>query len=404
MRALHVASKPLLLIPSLVSCLWGQPATSDVSARSDRQKTVAACTDLRERFLRADTRIRQSSVVTGGTFDPGRNGNALTGLPDFCRVVGVVRPAITFEVWLPIENWNGNFNGVGGGGFAGVISYTAMASALKRGYAVASTDTGHVETDLAWLKDDGLLADYGHRAIHEITLSGKAVVRQVYNHGTRYSYFTGCSTGGRQGLMEAQRYPNDYDGVLAGAPVNWLVEDMLHQLWAANAALGKPESRLPAEKLEVLASAVLNACDSKDGVVDGLLQNPLACGFEPGQLQCEEGQGTAACLTAAQVETARKVYAGPSSARTGVKISAGAALGSELNWAPFVDGPEASLIAQTVALSLDPSFDVRAFDLDAVADRMNARLATLWNATDPDLLPGARRGMMALTFRWHAQA
>ncbi len=163
-------------------------------------------------------------------------------MPAICRVAGVVSPAIKFEVWLPETSaWNGRFQAVGGGGLAGIISYPALAAAVNAGYASTSTDTGHEATDNAWLDDRQRVIDYGYRAIHEMTLKAKAVIDAYYGKAPQYSYFNGCSTGGRQGLMEAQRFPNDYDGIISGAPVNTFTHLHMGQLWTAQATLGRAQ-------------------------------------------------------------------------------------------------------------------------------------------------------------------
>jgi feruloyl esterase len=357
-----------------------------------------SCEMLKARVLLPEARIEESLIVAGPAFSPAAVTTPLTGLPSFCRVVGVIHPAIRFEVWLPLKDWNGKFNAVGGGGFAGAISYGPMAEALKRGYATASTDTGHADTDTTWLNDEGRLVDYGYRAIHEMTLKSKAILGQFYSRPAQRAYFTGCSTGGRQGVMEAERYPEDYDGVLAGAPVNSLVQDMLAQLWAAQAALKDAESRLPLQKLTLLNKAVLARCDASDGVVDAVLENPRACDFEPLQLQCSAGQDPTTCLTPAQVETARRIYAGPSNPRTGVRISAGYERGSEDTWAQLIGGPRPFIIADTVAQVLNPGYDFRTSDFEADADRFFSRLGGIWNATNPDLRRAARRGTKIILY------
>jgi feruloyl esterase len=167
-----------------------------------------------------NTTITTATTVSG-TFTPPDGTPALLGLPSFCRVAATLTPSptsdIKVEVWLPTTGWNGRLQGVGNGGLAGSISYTAMAPAVEAGYASASTDTGHVASDLTWLTDPEREADNGYRAIHLTTVFAKDVIRQLYGGPVKYSYFNGCSTGGGQGVGEAQRYPDDYDGILAGA-------------------------------------------------------------------------------------------------------------------------------------------------------------------------------------------
>ncbi len=183
---------------------------------------------------------------------------------------------------MPVANWNGKFQAVGGGGFAGVISYGAMATALGRGYATASTDTGHSTPGGSWaLGHPELVTDFAYRAIHEMTVKAKAIVAAFYGNGPRLSYFVGCSTGGRQGLMEAQRFPADYDGIVAGAPANFWTHLDAGLLWRTAATLKDPATHLSTGKLALLNKAALAACDARDGAADGLIENPQACRFDP---------------------------------------------------------------------------------------------------------------------------
>ena len=185
---------------------------------------------------------------------------------------------------MPAAGWNGKFQAVGGGGFAGVISYGAMATALNRGYATASTDTGHATPGGSWaMGHPELVIDFGYRAIHETTIRAKAIVQAFYGSGPRLSYFVGCSTGGRQGLMEAQRFPGDYDGIVAGAPANFWTRMPAGNLFAAAATLKDEATRLPAAARAVLHDGAIAACDARDGVADGLIENPRQCPFDPGR-------------------------------------------------------------------------------------------------------------------------
>src|ERR1041385_8287728 len=191
---------------------------------------VALCQALTSTAL-PHTTISLAEPVTAGTFTPPGAAAPIANLPGFCRVAGEARPTadshILFEVWLPLENWNGKFTGVRNGGFAGTISYPALAGQIRRGYASASTNTGHVAergppfngAKFGYDHPEQLV-DFAHRAIHEMTVVGKALTRAMYERDPSKSYFIGCSTGGRQALMEAQRYPDDYDGIIAGAPAN----------------------------------------------------------------------------------------------------------------------------------------------------------------------------------------
>ena len=217
-----------------------------------------------------------------------------------CRVTATLKPSsdsdIKVEVWLPAAGWNGKLQGVGNGGWAGSIFYFMMASALRSGYAVVATDTGH-----AGGMGDGTFAfnhpekltDFAWRAVHEMTVTAKAVIEAYYGNGPRLSYWNGCSTGGRQGLKEAQRYPSDYDGILDGAPANYMTHLATHSLWVAHATLKDPASYIPKEKFAALHKAVIDACDGLDAVKDGVLENPRQCKVDPKSIECPAGTDAA---------------------------------------------------------------------------------------------------------------
>ena len=209
--------------------------------------------------------------------------NPYKDLPEFCRVAATLTPSsdsdIKVEVWLPAANWNGKFQAVGNGGWAGVISYSAMADAIRAGYATASTDTGHTSPGGAFaLGHPEKLIDFAWRSEHEMTVKAKAVVEKFYGSGPRLSYWNGCSTGGRQGLKEAQKFPDDYDGIIAGDPANRTALAM----WITHAVLKDPASYIPPNKYPIIHQAALAACDALDGLKDGLIDDPTKCSFDPG--------------------------------------------------------------------------------------------------------------------------
>src|SRR5262252_6596964 len=267
--------------------------------------SAATCEGLAELKL-PDTTITAAQSVAMGAFAPPTGSAAFyKELPAFCRVAGVIKPTndseIKFEVWMPNANWNGRFQGVGNGGFAGSISYIGLAGALARGYATASTDTGHSGSDAKWaLGHPEKIVDYGHRAIHEMTEKAKLIVKALYGEGPKRSYFASCSNGGRQALMEAQRYPDDYDGIIAGAPANAFTQILTGFAWNMQATLNDPASYIQAKKLKAIEAAALVACDARDGVTDGVLDDPTKCGFDPAVLLCK-GAETDDCLTEKQV-------------------------------------------------------------------------------------------------------
>lgn len=265
-----------------------------------------------------DTSITAAQVVAAGTFSSPAAGSqpVFKDLPEFCRVQAEIKPSkdsdIKMEVWMPVSGWNGKFQGLGNGGFAGSISYPELAIAVKSGYASAMTDTGHtgsaVSADWA-LGHPEKIIDFGYRAVHEMTVHAKAIMQAFYGNGPKHSYFAGCSNGGRQALMEAQRYPADYDGIIAGAPAwNW-THLLADAAWNAQATLTVAGSYISADKVPVIATAVRDACDAQDGVKDGIVADPRKCGFDPAPIQCKS-EDTSSCLTAEQVVALKKIYAG----------------------------------------------------------------------------------------------
>jgi feruloyl esterase len=345
-----------------------------------------------------DTTIVSVTSIPAGLFDPP-GGTPPTMVPAFCRVVARVAPAINFELWMPATTWNGKFQGVGNGGLAGSIGYGALVEGLNRGYATAGTDTGHASgTGNTWLLDLGLVTDYSHRGLHEMTVKSKALVEGYYGQRPAYSYYTGCSTGGKQGLFEAQRYPGDYDGIIAGEHANWWSRIMDEEVWIGLATV-KPENRIPTVKLNLLTNAVLAACDGLDGIVDNVLNDPRGCDFKPESLLCA-GADLPTCLTAGQVEAAQKIYQGPRNPRTGEQLFPGLTFGSEPLWTGLINRNSAGGSADAwfrFAVYRDPNWDWTTFDFDTnLADTQ--RLAPISDSTDPDLSPFKSRGGKLLVY------
>ena len=332
----------------------------------------------------------------------------LTALPALCRVVGSIKPSpdsdIRFEVWLPASGWNGKFQGIGNGGYAGAIGFAGLADAVRNGYAAASTDTGHQDggTSAAWaLNHPEKIVDFGYRAIHETAVGAKAIIRAFYGQQPKRSYFNSCSNGGRQALMEAQRYPADYDGIIAGAPAN----NWTHLLSAAasgvRATLAEPASYIPASKLQALQSAALAQCDSADGVNDGVIENPLTCHFDPASLQCKDSE-TDSCLTVAQLTALKSIYNGLKS-NNGRLIFPGLSPGGENEpggWAPWVVGAEpgkslmysfSTQFFKNMVYS-NPDWQFQTFDSDRDMKTADQRMARQLNATNPDLSAFQKRG------------
>jgi feruloyl esterase len=367
------------------------------------------CADLASLAL-PDTQITAAERVTSGTFNVPGSNQALD-VPAICRVAGVVEPAIRFEVWLPEgDAWNGRFQAVGGGGLAGIISYPAMAEAVRSGYASASTDTGHEASDSAWLRDRQRMIDYGYRAIHEMTVKAKAVIEEHYGNAPEYAYFNGCSTGGRQGLMEAQRFPDDYDGIVSGAPVNRFTHLHIAQLWTAHATLKTPGAVLTRDDFALVNRKVLEMCDAADGVEDGILADPRTCDFDPQVLQCSSGQSDA-CLGTPQVQALEMIYQGPVNPRTGASIYPGLEPGGEgpqpgnPGWGMIMNGrePFAIDIAFLNGMTFEnDDYDWRTFDFDADVEIVDGKLFGVLNAVDPDLRDfKANGGKLILYHGWN---
>jgi feruloyl esterase len=368
---------------------------------------AATCDGLSKLSL-PDTTIFTAELVSGGSFTPPGAPKPIDKLPSFCRVAGTIRPSkdsdIRFEVWMPVSGWNGKFFGVGNGGFAGAISYAGLAGAIRENYAAASTDTGHQAggQDATWaLKHPEKIVDYGHRAIHETALKGKAVVKMFYGDAPKRSYFSSCSNGGRQALMEAQRYPEDYDGIIAGAPANYWT--YLLSMAASNvvATMKDPASYIPASKLPAIQAAALAACDAHDGVKDRIIENPAQCRFDPSGLLCK-GQESDACLTAPQLTALQQLYGGLRD-KNGKTVFPGYPMGGEAEqggWGPWITGPEpgkafmyafSTQFFKNMVYS-NPDWDFRTFDPVRDTQTADEKFARILNSNDPDLKRFRDRG------------
>ncbi|MBZ5608525.1 MAG: tannase/feruloyl esterase family alpha/beta hydrolase [Acidobacteriia bacterium] len=357
---------------------------------------AASCESLASLSLPDTTITKVESVGAGGFAMPGgRRGqaNRNSDLPAFCRVQATLKPSsdsdIKVEVWLPASGWNGKYEAVGNGGWSGAIGYAAMAEALRRGYATSSTDTGHEGGSASFaLGHPEKLIDYAYRSEHEMTVKSKAIIAAFYGSGPKLSYWNGCSAGGKQALKEAQRFPADFDGIIAGAPGNNWTGRAIESMWIAQAVHKDEAGYIPPEKYPVIHNAVLEACDALDGVKDGLLQDPARCHFDPKVVQCKDADGPN-CLTAPQVEAARKIYSGAINPRTRQQIFPGLEPGSELAW-NVLAGPRPFGIGDDhfkYVVFKDPNWDYRTLNFDsdvALAEKTDNGLI---NATDPNLKP-----------------
>lgn len=374
--------------------------------RPERQ--ITKCTNLATTSFGSEVKMESATVVA-----------ATATTPEHCDVQGTIWPEAKFALKLPAD-WNHRFVMVGNGGLAGTISLGAMEPGLRRGFATASTDTGH---DAA--KEPGALfaypgpknpnaarkvTDFAYQAVHETAVLAKKIIAAYYGEAPRYSYWVGCSTGGRQGLMEAQRFPEDFNGLVIGAPVLNSTGTTMRHIWNAQAALAGPGS-IPADKLPLLADTVYKKCDRIDGLEDGLIDDPRKCRFDPAidLPKCPAATDNPNCFTAAQVESLKKIYGG-------VKNSAGKALfpgqppGAEAivqgrsGWEGTIVGARDGLgssggltLAQSYLRFMvfdpppGPTWDYRTFNFDTDPPRM-AGYAAKANATNPDLRTLKQRG------------
>ncbi|PYP82735.1 MAG: tannase/feruloyl esterase family alpha/beta hydrolase [Candidatus Angelobacter sp. Gp1-AA117] len=385
------------------------------------------CEDLAGQKL-ADTTITSARIVAAGAFDPpsqpdagpGADAAAYKDLPAFCRVMATIKPSkdsdIKMEVWMPVTGWTGRYEGVGNGGFAGSIIYLGLAGALRQGSAVAGTDTGHSASvvDATWaLGHPEKITDFGYRAIHEMAVKSKALIQAFYGAPPKHSYFAGCSNGGRQALMEAQRFPEDYDGIIAGAPAYAWTHLLAGAISDAQATGLDANSYIPASRIPAISAGVLAACDAKDGVKDGLVSDPAHCNFDPASIVCKPEQGTAAlsCITAPQAVALKKLYAG-ARLQNGEQVRPGFLPGGEEGpggWGAWITGmgPGRSLLFLFTngffkdMVFNDPNWDIMKASLDASVKAADEKQAQSLNATDPDLKAfKARGGKLILYHGW----
>ena len=297
-----------------------------------------SCEDLQSIAL-PNVLVEKTEMVGAGSFVPPAGGRISPAtyqeLPEFCRVSMLLTPSVDsdihVELWLPIETWNGKYLAVGNGAFTGNIRHSAMAMPLSRGYATSSTDTGHLGNTASFaLGHPEKVYDFGWRSVHEMAVASKAVIDAFYSRALQYSYFTGCSAGGRQAMKEAQRFPGDFNGIVAGAPgLDWTGRAAAALRIEAH-LVSNPPAQLRQSDRELLYRTALDFCDATDGVQDGLIGSPAGCNFDPGVLQCD-AENAGACLNQAQVNTAQMIYSSPINSRTGREIT-GLMPGSEIGW------------------------------------------------------------------------
>ncbi|NGY03311.1 tannase/feruloyl esterase family alpha/beta hydrolase [Solimonas terrae] len=388
-----------------------------IGACADRQ-IAGPCKQLR------DLQFEHAHVVSA-TADSGGREFSLIGLfiglpffhePPSCRVELEITPVpdstIRADVWLPAKAWNGKLQGIGNGGFAGSIDKLSLRYALQQGYAAAATDTGHEANDRdgRWaLGHPEKIRDYGDRAIHETALHAKELITAYYGRQPEHAYFGSCSNGGREGLMEAQRYPDDYDGILAGAPAMLPTVQLPAWAWTQQ-QLQKPGAYIPSGKWPAIAAATLAACDTLDGVKDGVIDDPRRCHFDPAALQCK-GPETDSCLTTPQQRALRAIYSGPDERHHG--FMPGGELGKKGGAAEWFSGdkPHKSIeygYAQDFYRYLvydDPRWSLDSFDIKRDEAAMYDRLHAALDADDPDLTRFAAHGGKLILFHgWNDPA
>ena len=343
-----------------------------------------------------DTHILSASVVTNDS-----------DLPKYCRVTGYVLPAINFEIRLPLEQWNGKFYMTGCGGFCGRVgsdykSFTnGMNYGLYRNYAVSTMDAGHWGTGLTdgrWaMNNRGAEIDWAYRAVHETARISKLVIEAFYGREPEKSYFSGCSTGGRMAVMEALRYPEDFDGIISGAPtLDESGKSAIFFPWIVRANIG-PDGKniISPNDLELIIDAVYQTCDGIDGLKDGLISDPSACNFDPESLICNEDENKG-CLTVEQVETLKAWYGGPKNSAGDQLYPGGLPMGSEPFWGVVTSntGESSNLFIarlstdflRYMAFQQDPgdSYNITDFDFDFDPQRLEY-MADIYNSDNPDL-------------------
>jgi hypothetical protein len=345
------------------------------------------CTDLK-RVVSPNTQVTSAAPESGSFQTPkdGLGNTTKVTLP-FCRVTGVAHSVpgsdIHFEVWLPpADKWIGGMLTSGDLGHSGAPNYPSMNDGLERGFAAVGDDLGHQSNAFAmdWaVGHPTRLVDWGYRASHFTAVAAKAVIDAYYGHPARHAYFTGCSHGGGTALGEAQRYPADYDGIIAGDfGEDWTALSAAY-VYEAQVALNDPASNLSSAKISLVQRAAVAACQGQDGVKDGIIGDPRECHFDPGVLQCKAGDAPD-CLTGTQIDTVRKLYAGARN-NAGRQIFPGLDPGSEFMWGFLVAGPNPFLGADFFKYAVydGANIDWHKISLDHDVNYANARLGSIVN-------------------------
>jgi len=365
------------------------------------------------RAVGAPTRVDSATVVTDGKPAP------------YCRVLGEIAPHVKIEVRLPTSGWTQRYVQTGCGGLCGNLNVrlsnaSSCVPAQKGELALASTDMGHTGGfEGKWAETDySARIDYAYRGEHVTALAAKAIIEKYYGQKAKYSYFAGCSDGGREALMEAQRYPQDFNGITAGAAaMNFTTQNTFYHGW--NARMNTDSSGhavLTGEKLPILHAAVVQQCDAADGLKDGLISDPLSCHPDLSVVQCRAGQDPATCLTAEQVKVAKDIYQGAHDSDGNQLVISGPFPGSELNWAGVYVPPVGQGLDRTMSgmaaqgtikyVASDPnppeSYTLADFKFDRQTFEAVTRFHGLYDSTDPDLSAFAAAGGKLIL--WHGLA
>lgn len=369
------------------------------------------------------TEVTSAESLPKGPISAGSGNAPAIEVPARCVVKAIARPTtdseIKMEIWLPAANWNGKYMQAGNGGWAGSIPVSLLALAIDRGYAAAGTSGGHegVHADgpAGWaIGHPEKLIDFGHRALHETGATAKAVIQAFYGTKAKRNYFVGCSDGGREALMEAQRYPEDFEGIIAGAPANDWSNLVTGFVWNEQALLKDPASLIAPEKLPSIQKAAVESCDARDGVKDGLIEDPRACRFDPAVLTCK-GPENRECLTAPQVAALKKIYEGPRNPRSGKQIFPGYPPGHEAipgAWQPWIiTTPQEKSIQSMFGNSFygqavfeDPKWDFRTLNFESDVAWGAEKGGTVLNATNPDLRSFRAHGGKLIQYHGWADA
>ena len=372
------------------------------------QASKQACESLQMPHLEKTDLLSTTWVVAEAYTPPKPYPNAKTmefQLSGHCIVKLAAHPSadsdIRVELWLPeASSWNGKFLATGNGGYSSNIAYDQMAEAMERGYAVGGSNTGHQGDDLSFgAGHPEKIRDWAYRSTHVLAQTGRALVTTFYRRPAAHAYFSGCSTGGQQALSEAQRYPDDFDGIIAGDPGNdrILLNADFVESWRVTHPDGGP--KFDVRKLAALNKASIAACDKDDGVADGIVTDPRTCRFDPASLRCPSGTNDNTCLTDTEVTAVRELYAGPVRGQTGKPIYPGWSKSSEAGWGSYLVNPSEPVrfLFWRLWVYDDPNYAVATFKPDAAIAKARQVMPYV-EATDTDLSAFRKNGGKLLMY------